>query len=132
MQPDGKLLVSAAYYVFPDKENFFTLRTTPEGQLDDTFADGGVFAADLAPDAGVYSEAETITLQPDGKIVIAGRSKRTDEFLVDLAVVRLLNGGGPDDVIFADQLRSGAVIAPVQALSAACFIPSPACGRGLG
>jgi len=102
VQPDGKLLVSAAYYVFPEKENFFTLRTTAAGQLDDTFADGGVFVADLAPDPGVYSEAETIALQPDGKIIIAGRSKRTDQFLVDLAVVRLLNGGAPDDVIFAD------------------------------
>jgi hypothetical protein len=50
----------------------------------------------------MYSEAETITLQPDGKIVIAGRSQRTDQFLVDLAVVRLLNGGTPDDTIFAD------------------------------
>jgi uncharacterized delta-60 repeat protein len=103
VQPDGKLLVSAAYYAFPDKENFFALRTTTTGQLDDTFADAGVFAADLAPDPGVYSEAETIALQPDGKIVIAGRSQRSDQFLVDLAVVRLLNGGGdPNDVIFAD------------------------------
>jgi uncharacterized delta-60 repeat protein len=101
-QPDGKLLASAAYYVFPDKENFFTVRTTADGQLDDTFADGGVFVADLAPDPGVYSEAETIALQPDGKIIIAGRSQRSDQFLVDLAVVRLLNSNGPGDVIFAD------------------------------
>jgi uncharacterized delta-60 repeat protein len=103
VQPDGKLLASAAYYAFPDKENFFALRTTANGQLDDTFAEGGVFVADLAPDPGVYSEAETIVLQPDGKIVIAGRAQRSDQFLVDLAVVRLLNGGGdPNDVIFAD------------------------------
>jgi uncharacterized delta-60 repeat protein len=99
-QPDGKLLASAGYYAFPDKENFFALRTTAAGQLDDTFADGGVFVADLAPDPGVYSEAETIALQPDGRIVIAGRSQRSDQFLVDLAVVRLLNGA--NDVIFAD------------------------------
>ena len=101
-QPDGKLLASAAYYAFPDKENFFTLRTTAAGQLDDTFAEGGVFVADLAPDPGVYSEAETIALQPDGKIVIAGRSQRSEDFIVDLAVVRLLSGGDPNDVIFAD------------------------------
>jgi len=101
-QPDGKLLASAGYYAFPDKESFFTVRTTAAGQLDDTFAEGGIFVADLAPDPGVYSEAETIALQPDGKIVIAGRAQRSDQFLVDLAVVRLLNGGGADDTIFAD------------------------------
>lgn len=103
VQPDGKLLASAGYYAFPDKENFFTLRATAAGQLDDTFADGGLFVADLAPDPGVYSEAETIALQPDGKILIAGRSQRSDQFLVDLAVVRLQNGGvDPNDVIFAN------------------------------
>lgn len=101
-QPDGKLIVSAGYYAFPDKENFIALRTTAAGQPDATFANGGTFEADLAPDPGVYSEADTIVLQPDGLIVIAGRAQRSDQFLVDLGVVRLLNTIAPDDVIFAD------------------------------
>jgi len=100
-QPDGKLLVSAYYYAFPNKENFFALRTTANGQPDATFANGGTFELDLAPD-GVYSEAETIALQPDGKIIIAGRAERSEEFLVDLGVVRLLSSGAPDDTIFTN------------------------------
>lgn len=99
-QPDGKLLVSLSYFA-SDKENFFALRSTADGQLDATFADAGIFEADLAPD-GIYSEASAMTLQPDGNIVIAGRAERSSEFLVDLGVVRLLNSGGPDDVIFAN------------------------------
>jgi uncharacterized delta-60 repeat protein len=101
-QPDGKLIVTAGYYAFPDKENFLALRTTAAGQPDASFANGGTYDADLAPDPGVYSEAETIALQPDGLIVIAGRAQRSDQFIVDLGAVRLLNAIGVDDTIFAD------------------------------
>ena len=100
-QPDGKLLVSVSYYPNPpDKEDFYVLRTTAAGQLDDTFASAGIFDADLAPD-GVYSETGTIGLQPDGLILLAGRAQRTSDFVVDLGAVRLLNGGAPTDRIFA-------------------------------
>jgi uncharacterized delta-60 repeat protein len=102
-QPDGKLLVSVSYYPNPpDKEDFYVLRATTTGQLDDTFANGGIFEADLAP-SGVYSETGTIGLQPDGAILLAGRAQLTTDFVVDLGAVRLLNGGGvPIDRIFAD------------------------------
>jgi uncharacterized delta-60 repeat protein len=101
-QDDGKLLVSISYYVFPEKQDFVALRVTPVGELDPTFAADGVFDADLAPD-GVYSDLSSMALQPDGRIVLAGRAERSpDVFLVDLGVVRLLNGSDPDDTIFAD------------------------------
>jgi uncharacterized delta-60 repeat protein len=106
VQPDGKLVVGSSYEPIEGRENFFALRTTAEGALDDTFADGGVFLADLAPD-GVYSDLSAMTQQPDGKLVLAGRTKRTDAFLVDLAVVRLINGGGDDnDTVFANGFDS--------------------------
>jgi uncharacterized delta-60 repeat protein len=101
-QDDGKLLASISYYVFPEKQDFIALRTTPTGQLDPAFATGGIFDADLAPD-GVYSDLSTMALQPDGRIVLAGRAERSpDVFLVDLGVVRLLNSAGPNDGIFAN------------------------------
>jgi uncharacterized delta-60 repeat protein len=100
-QSDGKLLVSASYYAAPDKENFLALRATTAGQLDPAFANAGIFEADLAPD-GVYSDLGTIALQPDGRIVLAGRAERTTaQFQVDLGVVRLLNSSEPTDRIFA-------------------------------
>ncbi|HEX5122072.1 MAG TPA: hypothetical protein VFV97_02410 [Rhodanobacteraceae bacterium] len=99
-QPDGKLVVSATF--FPGTE-FLAVRSTAGGQLDPDFADGGVFEADLAPD-GDFSEASALAMQPDGRIVLAGRAHRitTDAWPVDLGVVRLLNAIGPDDTIFAD------------------------------
>jgi uncharacterized delta-60 repeat protein len=102
VQPDGKLIVSTAYYSDPDKEGFFALRATADGQLDPDFAAAGVYQADLAPD-GIYSETSAIALQPDGAIVLAGRARRSASApVVDMAAVRLLNASTGSDVIFAD------------------------------
>jgi uncharacterized delta-60 repeat protein len=103
VQPDGKLVVSATFSAFPDKSEFLAIRTTSGGQLDPDFGDAGVFEADLAPD-GDFSEASALAMQPDGRIILAGRAHRitTDAWPVDLGVVRLLNAIGADDTIFAD------------------------------
>jgi uncharacterized delta-60 repeat protein len=101
-QADGKLIVSASYWAAPDKENFFAIRATASGQLDADFAAAGIFETDVAPD-GSYSEISAMTLQPDGQIVVAGRSMRSTESpVVDFAAMRLLNASGPLDLIFAD------------------------------
>jgi uncharacterized delta-60 repeat protein len=102
VQPDGKLVVSAAYSGFPDKEQFLAIRTTANGLLDPDFGSGGIVEIDLAPPPdGVYSEASAAALQPDGRIILGGRAQLTSDFLVDLGAVRLLNSTGPDDTIFA-------------------------------
>jgi uncharacterized delta-60 repeat protein len=91
MQGDGKLLVSTAAYVAPAKENFYAIRTTADGLLDPDFAQAGILEADLAPD-GYYSEISAMTVQPDGRIVVGGRSARSTESpVVDFAGMRLLN-----------------------------------------
>ena len=104
VQADGKPIVTATYFV-DDREVFFAFRATADGQADDSFGDAGAFSADLAPD-GTYSEASAIAVQPDGRIVIAGRAERADIFQVDLGAVRLLSGGGPTDQIFANGFDS--------------------------
>lgn len=102
LQDDGKLLVSASYFAFPDRQGFFALRTTADGQLDPGFAAAGVFEGDLAPD-GSYSESSAMTVQADGRIVLAGRAMRSpDSPIVDFAAIRLLSAGGVADRIFAD------------------------------
>ena len=103
VQPDGKLVISATFTAFPDKSQFLAVRATAGGQLDPDFAAAGVFEADLAPD-GDFSEASALAMQPDGRIILAGRAHRitTDAWPVDLGVVRLLNSIGPTDTIFAD------------------------------
>jgi len=103
VQPDGKLVVSATYSGFPNKEDFLAIRTSSTGLLDATFGTGGIVEIDLAPPPdGVYSESSAAALQPDGRIILGGRAQLSSEFLVDLGVVRLLNAAGPSDTIFAD------------------------------
>jgi uncharacterized delta-60 repeat protein len=106
VQPDGKLVVGTSYEPANGREDFAAFRTTTTGTLDDTFADGGVLLLDLAPD-GIYSDLSAMTQQPDGKLVLGGRTKRSDEFLVDLAVVRLLNGNDVDDTVFSNGFDPG-------------------------
>jgi len=100
VQPDGRMIASVAYYT-SEKENFIAVRTAADGSaLDATFADNGVFEADLAP-TGIYSEIDTLSLQQDGRIVAAGRAQRTTgSAIVDFAAMRLLNPSV--DVIFAN------------------------------
>jgi uncharacterized delta-60 repeat protein len=97
-QDDGKLLVSVSYAT-PAKQEFLVLRTSADGALDAGFGDGGMVELDLAPD-GIYSDLTALTLQ-DGRPILAGAAKRSiGSQLVDLAAVRLQNGGGDDDPIF--------------------------------
>jgi uncharacterized delta-60 repeat protein len=101
-QGDGKLVVAASYYLDPDKQLFFALRSTADGELDAGFADAGIFEADLAP-GGVNNDLSAMTLQPDGRIVLAGRAIPGNDWSVaDLAAVRLLNDVPPPDRVFAN------------------------------
>jgi len=103
VQPDGKLVVSATFSAFPDKEQFLAIRATADGQLDPDFGAAGIVEIDLAPPPdGAYSESSAAALQPDGRIILGGRAQLTSDFLVDLGAVRLLNTAGPVDTIFAD------------------------------
>lgn len=100
-EADGKLDVGVSYFA-DGREDFFAVRSLPDGALDPGFADGGVFDYDLAPD-GVYSDLSAMALQPDGKLILAGRSMRdTSSPIVDLAVMRLLGSAEPTDRIFAN------------------------------
>jgi len=60
-------------------------RFTPEGEVDESFGDGGWTISNLSP----YSEGlAAVALQPDGRIVAAGNVARAKEALADFAVVR--------------------------------------------
>ena len=100
VEGNGKLDVSVSYYA-DGRQDFFAVRSTPTGQLDPSFANAGVFDYDLAPD-GVYSDLSTMALQPDGRLILAGRSMQdTESPIVDMAVMRLMNSAEPVDRIFA-------------------------------
>lgn len=89
VQPDGRIVVAG----YSDRDDVTVARYLSDGQLDETFGTGGI-ATGIA--TGI---ANDVTIDPDGRIVLAGRaileSPRGDDF-EDLFVARLLPDGRPD------------------------------------
>ena len=69
-QPDGKVLAAGRQQVGLGFD-FFLARYHADGSRDTSFGDGGVVVTDFA---GRFDEATALLLQPDGRIVVGGRS----------------------------------------------------------
>lgn len=90
IQPDGKIVVSGDSYNRP-QPSAIVLRFNTDGTFDNTFGNNGVidtsFTGDCVPSA--------MLLQPDGKILLAGRDDASANTRVFLA--RLNSNGTPDN-----------------------------------
>jgi uncharacterized delta-60 repeat protein len=99
IQPDGKIVVAGSEH-FPQAfgsgiSRFVVARLDANGMPDPAFGEGsGKVRIEFAEGS---SSAAALALQPDGKIVIAGRARvGSAASEVDFAVVRLLPDGTPD------------------------------------
>ncbi|PYE53229.1 delta-60 repeat domain-containing protein, partial [Deinococcus yavapaiensis] len=95
LQPDGKL-IAAGRTVLTDWDNNATTRValaryTPNGTLDATFGSGGILTTSIG--AGDDS-ISALALQPDGKLVAAGRTSNGSEY--DFALIRYTPSGTLD------------------------------------
>jgi uncharacterized delta-60 repeat protein len=79
LQGDGKLIVAGDawatydFFNFPGT-HFAVARYNADGTLDRTFGSGGLVTADFSGTIGdVNAGATAVAVQPDGKVVIAGR-----------------------------------------------------------
>ncbi len=72
---------------------FAAVRLASDGVLDDTFDGDGIWTDSLLDSDG----AQSIQLQSDGKILVAGTVFDPDSSVADFAVFRLLPNGDPDD-----------------------------------
>jgi len=88
IQPDGRIVV-AGYTDRGDRYRIAFARLNPNGGLDGGFDDDGRQELDL----GAAALAEDVALQPDGKIVAAGRYQGSG---FDFALARLNPDGSPD------------------------------------
>jgi uncharacterized delta-60 repeat protein len=83
IQPDGKIIVTGAVLISESAGNFALLRYNADGTLDTAFMGGGVLTTSFF---GAGSEIPTsLILQPDGKIIVAGRADRGSGFNFALA-----------------------------------------------
>jgi uncharacterized delta-60 repeat protein len=69
IQPDGKIVVAGVTGGYPT--DFALVRYLPNGKLDTKFGSGGKVVTDIGAD----DTASAVVIQPDGKIVAAGRGE---------------------------------------------------------
>jgi len=93
-QADGKLVLSG--YVTSGIQHAFSLaRYLDDGTLDPSFGTGGV--AYVPPPAGAATQATSVAIQADGKLVAAGSLQpSTMSALWKFAVARFLPSGALD------------------------------------
>lgn len=95
VQPDGKV-VAVGFTEEAGESKFTVLRYLPDGTLDETFANQGVMEATFFPSTNV---AQAVTLQSDGKILVAGYATNIQWptfFNEELVIVRLHPNGSRD------------------------------------
>jgi uncharacterized delta-60 repeat protein len=97
LQQDGKILVAGRASPTSGPPDFGLVRYNADGSLDTSFGTGGLVQTDFS---GKGDFAYAMTLQPDGKIVAAGRSSTGAPF--DFALVRYNPDGSPDASFGAD------------------------------
>src|SRR4051812_8008485 len=103
-QPDGKILVAGEE--IDSSEKLEVARLNPEGNLDTTFGNNGHVALQFA--ALNLTQADSIAVQPDGKILVGGSFGQPGQFSVNgfpidghAGVVRL-NANGTLDGTFGN------------------------------
>lgn len=107
VQPDGKIVVAGK-----SADDFAAVRYNPDGSLDLGFSDDGAVFTDF----GGFDSAMDLAIQPDGKIVAAGRTS-ADQFSIgdsDIALARYNPDGSLDtdfsgDGVQTDDFGSSAV-----------------------
>ena len=91
VQPDGKIVV-AGYSTSGGSNNFAVVRYTANGSLDTSFNGTGNRVTDIG--SGSNDWGSSVTVQADGKIVVAGTSNSGGNY--DFAVVRYNVDGSLD------------------------------------
>ncbi len=88
LQSDGKIVLSGR-----TNNSIGLLRYTTDGDLDMDFGDSGMASTDLGT---ISDNAESMVIQPDGKIVVCGQNSS------DIALLRYNSDGSPDNTFGGD------------------------------
>jgi uncharacterized delta-60 repeat protein len=89
IQPDGKIVVAG--YTLSGGVDIALVRYRADGTLDTTFGTKGLVRTDFG---GSREEAYALALQPNGRIIVAGRTIVDDN--ADVALARYLSNGRLD------------------------------------
>lgn len=112
VQPDGKIIIVGNGNAFTDNDNdFAVVRLHGNGSLDNSFGTGGIVITEIRT-GRVSDEPSSVVLQPDGKIIVLGRSSNFVEAGL-LALVRY-NPNGSLDADFGEggKVTQAAALSP--------------------
>ncbi len=93
IQPDGRIIVAGSYKIAPSKYKFGVMRHTISGTVDTAFGNAGVITT---PIGNASDYGNSVAIQPDGKIVVAGTSEKNDALNQNIAIVRYTGDGNLD------------------------------------
>jgi uncharacterized delta-60 repeat protein len=111
VQPDGRIVVGGTAYVKTTDFDFAAARLTPRGKLDKTFSGNGKATVDAGEE---YDQAADMALQPDGRIVLAGRQGDENTTSNAMALARLTLGGRADRSFGHDGVVVSAFVSTAQ------------------
>lgn len=94
VQPDGKVLLAGYEDLANPGVPFVLARFNTDGSLDASFGNNGLVLHQW-PDGG-ENKCRAMKLQPDGKIILAGRTWNTAKGKYDFVLLRYLSDGSPD------------------------------------
>jgi uncharacterized delta-60 repeat protein len=109
-QPDGKIIVAgeADIVLTPQtnylKADFAVVRYNADGSLDTTFDGDGIVITDVGAGENDFDSVSSVALQSDGKIVVAG-SARQSENTPAFAIVRYNTDGSLDTTFDGDGIK---------------------------
>lgn len=90
LQPDGKLVGTGFTRESGGPRDYFLVRYASSGMLDSGFGTGGIV---IGGTGGIFTEGHDLVVQPDGRIVVGGRSSGSRK---DFALARHLADGSLD------------------------------------
>jgi uncharacterized delta-60 repeat protein len=105
IQPDGKIVVAgiAGYSTTAGNADFLTVRYNTDGSLDTSFDGDGIVVTDFS--AWTVNDDDYcrgLAIQPDGKIIVAGRSFVSSPGTYALALIRYNPDGSLDTTFDGD------------------------------
>lgn len=95
VQDDGKIVVAG--HLDGTNSAFLVIRLTSSGAYDNTFGTAGIVTSDFG--ASSINETNSMVIQPDGKILIAGWTSSGDK---DIALLRFNSDGSADNTFGVD------------------------------
>lgn len=99
LQPDGKIVVVGTTYIYEYLRDIVIVRYNVDGSLDHSFSEDGYLIRSI----GEFSDdANSVVIQPDGKILIAGNTDLRLSYLV----IRYQSDGTPDNSFGPDGLMT--------------------------